>query len=364
MHRIRLLVLLCLSGLLLAAPAAQSASPGLVVGQVFAGGGNSGATFANDYVELFNRGTAAVDLSGWTVQYATASGTSWQATALTGSVAPGRYYLVQLASGGTAGAPVPAPDATGTTNMAASGGKVALVHDVSALACGATAGSCSATPAVVDLLGYGSATDYEGTGPAAALGNTTAAVRAGEGCVDTDANSADFAAATPAPRNSGSPAATCGSAPPPSGSGVAAGAAVDIQIEPVLSIALERPSVSFGSVAAGASPAAVSERVTVVSNNSTGYALSVHRSAFAPADLPLGLSASAPGGGQLGSALAGGATAPIPIAPAADLLVGTTAAASAAAGDAWPTSIGFTSPIPAVASGRYTPTVTYTVIGR
>ena len=364
MHRIRVLVLLCLSGLLLAAPAAQSASPGLVVSQVYAGGGNSGATYANDYVELFNRGTAAVDLSGWTVQYATASGTSWQATALAGSVAPGRYYLVQLASGGTSGAALPAPDATGTTNLAASGGKVALVHDTAALTCGATAGSCSASPVVTDLLGYGSATDYEGTGPAAALGNTTAALRAGDGCVDTDVNSADFAAASPAPRNSASPATTCGGAPPPPGSGVSQGAAVDVQIEPVLTIALERPSVSFGSVAAGATPAAVSERVTVTSNNGTGYALSVHRSAFAPADLPLGLSGSAPSGGQLGGALAGGATAPIPIAPAADLLVGTTAAPSAAVGDVWPTNIGFTSPVPAVPSGHYTATVTYTVIGR
>jgi hypothetical protein len=363
MHRIRALVLVCLSGLLLAAPAARGASPGLVLSQVFAGGGNSGATFANDYVELFNRGTTAVDLSGWTIQYATAAGTSWQATALTGSVAPGRYFLVQLASGGTAGAAVPAPDANGTTNLAASGGKVALVHDANALGCGASAGSCSANSLVVDLLGYGSATDYEGGGPAPALGNTTAALRAGDGCTDTDVNSADFSTATPAPRNSASLATSCGGAPPP-GPGTSQSAAVDVQVEPVLTIALERSSVSFGNVAAGQTPAAVSEHVAVVSNDLAGYALTVHRSAFTPADLPLGISATAPGGGQVGAALAGGAVAPIPIAPAADLLVGTTSAVSVGSGDVWPTSIGFASPIPAVGSGHYTATVTYTVIGR
>jgi hypothetical protein len=91
----------------------------------------------------------------------------------------------------------------------------------------------------------------------------------------------------------------------------------------------------------------------------------VHRSAFVLADLPLGISAaSAPAGGQLGPQLAGGAMASIPIAPAADLLVGTTTAPTASAGDAWPTRVGFTSPLPAVAPGHYTAMVTFTAIGR
>jgi hypothetical protein len=56
--------------------------------------------------------------------------------------------------------------------------------------------------------------------------------------------------------------------------------------------------------------------------------------------------------------------AAIPIAPAADLLVGAKAARSAAAGDVWDTRAGFVSPLPAVAAGRYTATVTFTVVGR
>ncbi len=101
-----------------------------------------------------------------------------------------------------------------------------------------------------------------------------------------------------------------------------------------------------------------------MSNNEAGYALTVHRSAFAPGDLPLGIASSAPSGGQLGASLVGGARAPIPIAPAADLTVGTTSARSAAGGDAWPTTLGFTSALPLVAPGHYTATVTYTLIGR
>src|SRR5262249_13895979 len=109
---------------------------------------------------------------------------------------------------------------------------------------------------------------------------------------------------------------------------------------------------------------AVSERITVVSNNATGYALTVHRSAFQPADLPLGIAGAAPTGGQIGPALAGGAMAAIPIPPASDLLVGPTTAGTAAAGDVWATSVGFSAPLPVVAPGHYAGTVTLTVIGR
>lgn len=346
----------------LAVPSARGASPDLVVSQVFAGGGNSGAPFASDFVELFNRGSTTIDVGGWTIQYASASGTTWQVTTLAGSVAPGRHYLVQLA-GGTVGSALPAPDATGTSNLAVSGGKVAIVRDATPLSCGATAGSCSAVSSVADLVGYGAATDYEGAAAAPAVDNTTAATRAGDGCVDTDANATDFAAAAPSPRNTASAAVSCGSEPPPAG-GASQSATVDVDIQSVLSIALERAGVSFGNASTGSTPAPVSERVTVVSNNATGYAVTVHRAAFLPADLPLGVAGTAPAGGQIGPALAGGAMAAIPVAPATDLLVGTTSARSADAGDVWNTSLGFTAPLPVVPAGRYTTTVTFTVIGR
>jgi len=70
MHRVRLVLALLFAGALLLAPAARSASSDMVVSQVYAGGGNSGATYTNDFVELFNRGSAAVDLSTWSIQYA------------------------------------------------------------------------------------------------------------------------------------------------------------------------------------------------------------------------------------------------------------------------------------------------------
>src|SRR5687768_7137249 len=98
MHRARLLLFVLFAALLVAAPAAPASPSGLVISQVYAGGGNAGAAYTHDFVELLNTGPSAVDLTGWSVQYASAASTSWQATPLSGSLPPGRSYLVQLAS--------------------------------------------------------------------------------------------------------------------------------------------------------------------------------------------------------------------------------------------------------------------------
>ena len=357
----RALLLALLAAVLLLPAAAHASTSGVVVSQIYGGGGNAGAAFRADYVELFNAGAGSVDLSAWTVQYATTAGTTWQVTLLAGTVAPGHYYLVQLASASDVGAALPPADATGTSNLAATSGKIALVRAAAALTCGASAGSCSAEPLVEDLVGYGSASDFEGPGSAPGLSNTAAALRADDGCTDTGNNAADFAAAAPAPRNSASPQHQCASTPAagPSGS-----VNVDLDVAPVLSVSLDRPSLSFGTFTFGDRPGPLPEHVTVSSNDTAGYSLVVGRTAFAPADLPLALSATAPAGGVLGGGLTGGALVPIPIAPATGLTVGTKAAASAAGGDVWATNIGFSSALPLVATGRYSATVTFTAVAR
>jgi len=60
-----------------------------VISQIYGGGGNSGATFTNDFVELFNPGSQPVSVAGWSVQYASSVGTTWQVTNLTGSIPAG-----------------------------------------------------------------------------------------------------------------------------------------------------------------------------------------------------------------------------------------------------------------------------------
>ena len=180
----------------------------VVISQVYGGGGNSGAVYRNDFVELFNRGENVVQLDGWSVQYSSAAGTSWQVAALSGQIAPGQYYLVQLASGGANGLALPNADASSTVNLSASAGKVALVQAMLALS-----GSCPTNNTLSDLVGYGTtASCYEGTNSAPAGSATMASFRAGNGCTDSDNNRADFFTSTPAPRNRTAPPAPCSGA--------------------------------------------------------------------------------------------------------------------------------------------------------
>ena len=187
---------------LLPAPAAAAGSADIVISQVYGGGGNSGATLKNDFIELYNRGTTAVSVTGWSVQYASAGGSSWQKTNLSGTILPGRYYLVQEAAGAGGTVGLPAPDATGSIAMSATSGKVALVTSQTSLTCGASPGNCFPNPDIRDFAGYGSANNYEDGAPTATLSNTTAARRGGGGCTDNDNNGADFSTGAPTPRHS------------------------------------------------------------------------------------------------------------------------------------------------------------------
>lgn len=182
----------------------------LRISQVYGGGGNSGATYRNDFIEIFNPNSYPVSIDGWSVQYASATGTSWSQnmTVLDGLTVPARgYVLVQEYSNGAVGTALPPAEATGNINMSATTGKVALVNSTVAL----TGNPADPFPAsVVDFVGYGStANRYEGSSAAPAPSNTTSGQRALAGCTDTDNNGPDFSAAAPVPRNSSSPANTC-----------------------------------------------------------------------------------------------------------------------------------------------------------
>ena len=173
-------------------------SPHIVISQVFGGGGNSGAPFRNDFIEIFNASDTPVNLSGWSVQYASATASTWSVTPLASiTLQPGQYYLVQESSGGSNGGTLPTPDATGTIAMAAGSGKVALVKTSAALT-----GACPTDPNVVDFAGYGTTANcFRGTAPAPTPNNTNAILRAAGGCTDTRNNVADFALGPPNPRN-------------------------------------------------------------------------------------------------------------------------------------------------------------------
>jgi predicted extracellular nuclease len=184
---------------------APPVSSDVVISQIYGGGGNSGAPLSNDFVELFNRGTTAVNLNGWSVQYTSSGGSgTWQVTPLSGSIAPGGYYLVQQAAGSNTATSLPTPDATGTIAMAAGAGKVALQASATPIA-----GQCPAS-GTADLVGYGAAAScFEGSGPTSGTSNSTAALRKRGGCFDSNNNNVDFSITGPQPRNSASPVKSC-----------------------------------------------------------------------------------------------------------------------------------------------------------
>lgn len=191
----------------------------VVISQVYGGGGNTGAQYTNDFVELFNRGTASVDISGWSIQYASATGPSttpfaWAVNSIPAgtSIAAGKYYLIKLAAGTNASSALPTPDLDVTTspiNMSGTTGKIALVNSATALT-----GTTLTVGTYVDMVGFGpTATYYEGTAAVAILSNTTAAIRLNGGCTDNNANNTDFIVGAPAPRNSSTAASVCSTAP-------------------------------------------------------------------------------------------------------------------------------------------------------
>ncbi|GAB6107367.1 S-layer homology domain-containing protein [Fusibacter bizertensis] len=167
----------------------------VIISQIYGGGGNANAVFTNDFIELYNPTDQAIDLTGWSVQYASGSGTfsSTKITPLSGSIGAGEYYLIQEGSGGATGAALPTANVLGDINMSGSSGKVALVSSTEVI-------TGKADGAVVDFVGYGSsASEFEGTGKTPTLDSTKAAIRKSVG-VDTDDNAADFIDATPTPR--------------------------------------------------------------------------------------------------------------------------------------------------------------------
>lgn len=176
----------------------------LAISEIYGGGNNSGASYQNDFIEIFNRGATSISLGGYSLQYnpaASADGNAWSVTPLTAvTLAPGAYYLVKESGGTANGVPLPASNTTGTINLAANAGKVALLSTTTAL----TSANPSGNTALVDFVGYGTngtpANAFEGAGQApGGSNNATSIQRANGGATDTNNNNLDFALGTPNP---------------------------------------------------------------------------------------------------------------------------------------------------------------------
>ncbi|MGX4641815.1 ExeM/NucH family extracellular endonuclease [Massilia sp. SYSU DXS3249] len=196
-----------LAALLAGLSANAFAASDVVISQVYAGGGGTGATttWKRDFVELFNRGATPVNLKGMSLQYQSATGTTWAAGALPEKeLQPGQYFLVAAGQAGTAGADLQNTDHSWSSSLAAGVGKVALANI-------ATAMKTPAGEAIVDVVGYGATANVVETAPAPAPTSVAHALqRAALGCTDSDDNSKDFSNVSAAsPRHMGSPLNAC-----------------------------------------------------------------------------------------------------------------------------------------------------------
>lgn len=178
----------------------------VVISQIYGAGGNTGALYNRDYIELYNKGAAAVDISGWTIQYHSATNTAsnWNFNTIPAgqSIGAGKYYLIAFGNPGANGAALPTADFDSTVSpltLSGTTGRTSLTTSATALSAG-----CSNTgPSIIDSVSFGSAAIcFEGTGPAPVISASLAAFRKGSGTTDTNDNAADFEALTPSPRNS------------------------------------------------------------------------------------------------------------------------------------------------------------------
>ena len=189
------------------APAARAANP-VRISQVYGGGGGASGTYIYDYVELFNYGGAVADISGWTIEYGSATGNWGSSTSNIftfpegTTMQPCAYVLVQCGAAGSGGVAFPVtPDfiQSAGLSMSATSGKVGLFTAANSnLACGSELAGT-----LVDKVAYGTANCAEGTA-VGALSQTSGAVRLLNGATDTDSNAADFIieSASLVPRNS------------------------------------------------------------------------------------------------------------------------------------------------------------------
>ena len=202
---------LAIAGLLLAPLAVPAITPGaasastdgtqVVISEVYGAGGNSGALYNRDFVELYNPADAAVDLDGLSVQYRSATGTANPSgvVPLSGTIPGKGHFLLGLASGANGVAlPATVDQDNASVNLSGSTGTVFLANQKTALSAPAT-GSVTGDGRISDLVGFGTSNTFE-TAVAPAPGTTTSISRTAAGD-DTDDNGADLKAGPPSPQN-------------------------------------------------------------------------------------------------------------------------------------------------------------------
>jgi acetyl esterase/lipase len=243
-------------------------SGGVVIAEIYNGGGKTGASYTRDYVVLKNTSGGIVNVANWSLQHLKAG--VWQPPFVLPNInlPAGGYYLVEAYyDGGTANGATLTADATTPQSSAwnfstGSGGAVALVNNANTLT------GCTSTN-IVDLFGWVSTAGncYEGAGVSAAGSATQSNQRLANGCQDTDSNPDDFVLGTPTGHSSLTPVDPCGGCSAPL-----------IVLEPAPVVVTEGVNASLFVSASGTSPAYQWRKNATLLAGATGSLLS-----FSPA---------------------------------------------------------------------------------
>ncbi len=167
----------------------------VVISQVYVGS-VADARLKNDFIELFNPGSENVNLAGWSVQIGKGSVGSWNIVPLSGTLAPGQYFLVKGPANTTGIADIPAGDVNTSIAMDPTAGRLIIANTTEAMN-----GTCPVgATALQDMYIYGTA---NGCSNSPTPGPIEANVRNAGGCENI------FSTAAPYPRNSAAPRSVC-----------------------------------------------------------------------------------------------------------------------------------------------------------
>src|SRR3954470_9891057 len=185
------------------------------ISQVYTRGGEAGATYSGDFIEIFNSGNATLDLNGAQIIINTFEGTTPLNVGIVFNqsfpVPPGMHVLFSFNGNGANGQALPSGHFPVTNiSLGSTSGQIAFLLPGQSMPAGCPAGSA----AVADFVGYGTSTCSEGS-PAPVPASNRSLTRPNNGCTDTNNNLNDLPSTVPNPRTSSATFTPCGAQPSP-----------------------------------------------------------------------------------------------------------------------------------------------------